>query len=60
MGAMADEDPPASRRAELIAAGLTLLLGIGLAVIAADVIRSRRGAPKTPCGCQDKGDGDGA
>lgn len=53
----ADEDEGGSRRAELVAAGLTLLLGAGLAVIAISVLRSSR----KPCGCQDQeAAGDGA
>lgn len=55
---MDEEDSGRPRRGELIAAALTLLLGIGLAVIAADVLRSRR-APKAPCGCQDGEAADG-
>lgn len=49
-------DSGSSRRGELIAAGLTLLLGAGLVAIAVSVLRQ-----KAPCGCEDQeGQADGA
>lgn len=52
---MGEDEAGGSRRAELVAAGLTLLLGAGLAMIAVSVIRGR----KAPCGCQDSEAADG-